>query len=155
MIPIQGLYEAHLNVADLDRSMSFYENVVGLELAQVFSERKVAFYWIGGRKSMLGLWQVGTSPQRLSLHIAFAVELQDLLKVPARLRGVGVEPRDFEGKPSLEPVVLAWMPAAAVYFYDPDGHLLEFLCLLPQAPRPELGVLPWNQWPGHEQLAAQ
>jgi lactoylglutathione lyase len=34
---------------------------LGLELARVFPERKVAFYWIGGAgKAMLGFWEVGT-----------------------------------------------------------------------------------------------
>ena len=56
MIPIRDLFEAHLSVKDLQRSMSFFGDALGLELAQVFPERKVAFYWIGRRgDSMLGL----------------------------------------------------------------------------------------------------
>jgi len=42
--------------------------------------------------------------------------------------------------------VLAWMPAASVYFHDPDGNLLEFLSMLPDEPRPELGVIGWKRW---------
>jgi hypothetical protein len=38
------------------------------------------------------------------------------------------------------------MPAATVYFRDPDGNMLEFLTMLPDAPRPELNVLPWREW---------
>jgi len=45
-----------------------------------------------------------------------------------------------------DPVVLAWMPAAAVYFRDPDNNLLEFITMLPDPPRPDLGVLPWSDW---------
>jgi lactoylglutathione lyase len=38
--------------------MSFFGDALGLELAQVFPERKVAFYWIGRRgDSMIGLWE--------------------------------------------------------------------------------------------------
>jgi hypothetical protein len=45
---------------------------VGLELAHVVPDRRVAFYWIGGRgHALLGSWEVGTAPQRLSLHLAF------------------------------------------------------------------------------------
>ena len=44
------------------------------------------------------------------------------------------------------PVVLAWLPAAAVYFRDPDGHLLEYIAMLPHEPRPDLGVVRWQQW---------
>jgi hypothetical protein len=38
------------------------------------------------------------------------------------------------------------MPAASVYFKDPDGHLLEYIARLPGAPQPERGVVPWNEW---------
>jgi hypothetical protein len=38
------------------------------------------------------------------------------------------------------------MPAAAVYFRDPDNNLLEFISMLPDAPQPDLGVLPWSDW---------
>lgn len=86
MIPIRDLFEAHLSVSDLQRSMAFFGDVLGLQLAQLFLERKVAFYWVGGRgESMLGLWEVGTGPQRLSLHVAFRVDIADLLKAPERL----------------------------------------------------------------------
>jgi catechol-2,3-dioxygenase len=147
MIPIQSLFEAHLTVANLRRAMAFYSKVLGLELAHVIDERKVAFYWMGGKgKSMLGLWEVGSSPQKMALHIAFTVTLEDLLQAPARLSAVHVAPRDLEGRPAEEPVVLAWMPAAAVYFQDPDGNQLEFLAMLPEPARPELGVVSWSEW---------
>ena len=95
---------------------------------------------------MLGLWEAGSGPQRLSLHLAFKVELSDLLTAPEQLRAAGVEPRDFDGQPTDEPVVLAWMPAAAVYFHDPDGNLLEYLAMLSGAPRPQLGIVAWSHW---------
>jgi catechol 2,3-dioxygenase-like lactoylglutathione lyase family enzyme len=40
---IKGLYEAHLPVSDLVRSIDFYKNL-NLELA--FQKGKVAFFWI-------------------------------------------------------------------------------------------------------------
>jgi lactoylglutathione lyase len=147
MIPIRDLFESHLTVTNLKRSMKFFGQTLGLELAEVFEERRVAFYWIGGRgNSMLGLWEVGTGPQRLSLHLAFQTGLQDLLDAPARLRTANIAPLDFEGRPTEEPVVLAWMPAASLYFRDPDGNMLEFLSMLSDAPQPELGVIRWSQW---------
>ena len=95
---------------------------------------------------MLGIWEVGSAPQRLSLHVALRVELADLLESPRRLRDINVTPLDFWQKPTNEPVVLAWMPAASLYFLDPDGNLLEFISMLPDMPRPELGVVRWSEW---------
>ena len=88
------------------------------------------------------------------LHTAFRVELQDLLDAPARLTAANVIPRDFNGNPTDEPVVLAWMPAASLYFNDPDGNLLEFIAMLPDPPRPDLGVITWSAWKRTNQPAS-
>jgi lactoylglutathione lyase len=153
VIPIHHLFESHLTVSSLQRSMAFFGGVLGLELAQVFLERRVAFYWVGRRnESMLGLWETGTIPQRLSLHLAFRVDLSDLLEAPERLRAANIIPRDFRGTPTEEPVVLAWMPAASLYFHDPDGNSLEFLAMLPDSPQPDLGGINWGRWSRRHQL---
>ena len=62
------------------------------------------------------------------------------------LRSLGVTPLSFFATETTEPSVIAWMPAAAVYFRDPDGHLLEYLAMLDAPPRPEGGILPWSEW---------
>ena len=147
MIPFVDLFEAHLTVSELDRVVAFYKDLLGLPLARVFPERKVALFWIGAPgRAMLGLWQAGTMPISISLHVAFQVELSDLHEAPALLEKAGVQPRDFAGAPTQEPVVLAWMPAASIFFRDPDNNLLEFIAMLPDPPRPDLGVIPWGAW---------
>ncbi len=85
-------------------------------------------------------------PMSISLHVAFQVALSDLHEAPSRLQKAGIQPIDLAGFPTEEPVVLAWMPAAAVYFRDPNNNLLEFIAMLPDPPRPNLGVLPWSDW---------
>ena len=153
-IPIHGLFETHLTVSDLQRSIRFYRDIIGLELALEASERNAAFFWIGdrsssssSRRSMLGLWSVGTAPLGLNLHVAFEVAtINDLLDAPKRLKDQGIIPLSFFGKESMEPSVIGWMPAAAVYFRDPDGHLLEYLTMLDNKERrPEL-IVSWSEW---------
>jgi len=143
MIPIRGLFETHLTVRDLDRSIRFYRDVLHLPLAHVVPERDVAFFWIGAPgRAMLGVWAIHTVPIALRLHFALEVALDDLLTAPTRLRSAGVVPRDGAD----EPVVLGWMPAAAVYFDDPDGHSVELIAMLPHMPRPDVNWVPYSEW---------
>lgn len=147
LVPITDLFEGHLTVADLDRAVAFYQHKLSLQLGHLSAERKAAFFWIGAPgRAMLGLWEGPMMPQSRSAHVAFRVELADLHEAPARLRRTGITPSDLAGRPTDEPVVLAWMPAASVYFLDPDGNLLEFITMLADAPRPDLGVIPWSAW---------
>jgi lactoylglutathione lyase len=146
-IPVRRLFETHLTVSDLQRSIGFYRDVVGLELAFEPSERNVAFLWIGeSGQSMLGLWSLGTAPLGLILHLAFDVALDDLLDAPKVLKAQGIKPLSFFGVETTEPSVICWMPAASVYFRDPDGHTLEYLTMLDKEPRPDLGIIPWSEW---------
>jgi lactoylglutathione lyase len=95
---------------------------------------------------MLGLWSLGAAPVGLSLHVAFRARLEDVLGACARLRSSGVTPLSFFATETTEPSVIGWMPAAAVYFRDPDGHLLEYLAMLDTPADPEAGVVSWSQW---------
>jgi lactoylglutathione lyase len=145
--PVRGLFETHLTVRDVPRSVAFYRDVVGLPVALEVPERNAAFMWIGERgRSMLGLWGIGSAVNSLTLHIAFDVALENALAAPECLRAQGVTPLSFFGAETGEPDVLGWMPAAAVYFEDPDGHLLEYLAMLDEEPRPDAGVVPWSEW---------
>jgi lactoylglutathione lyase len=146
-LPLRGLFETHLTVRDLSRSIAFYRDVVGLPIALEVPERGAAFFWIPDRgQAMLGLWSLGSAPVEMSLHVAFATSLANVLDACDRLRSLGVTPLSFSATETDEPSVIGWMPAAAVYFRDPDGHLLEYLAMLNTAPRPDLGILPWSQW---------
>jgi lactoylglutathione lyase len=149
-VKILGLFETHLIVSNLQSSIDFYRDVVGLELALEVSERNAAFFWIGdSRHSMLGLWSFGTAPLGLTLHVAFEVTTNDLLDAPMLLKAQGITPISFFGVETMEPSVIGWMPAAALYFCDPDGHLIEYLTMLEKKPRPQLGIIPWSEWIVH------
>jgi lactoylglutathione lyase len=146
MFTATGLFETHLTVQDLNRSVAFYRDVVGLTVATIIPARRVAFMWIGGPgEAMLGLWEA-PGPMRLHLHFALRMAEQDVLAAPATLRAAGVVPRDFDGNPTEVPGVYGWMPALALFFRDPDGHSVEFISMLPGPPRPDLGAVPWSVW---------
>jgi lactoylglutathione lyase len=144
---VEGLFEAHLTVRDVERSVGFYQDIVGLPLALRAPELGAAFLWIGGPgEAMLGLWSHGAAPASVTLHLAFKAPLEQVLAAPRRLRAAGVTPLSFDGAETDEPSVIGWMPAAAVFFRDPDGHLLEHIAMLDAPPDPDRRILPWSRW---------
>ena len=58
----------------------------------------------------------------------------------------GVTPLSFFGEETGEPSVIGWMPAAAVYFKDLDGHSLEYLAMLDEPAWPDAGITTWSRW---------
>ena len=64
-VAIEGLFETHLAVRDLDRSVAFYRDVVGLQPALHDPDLGAAFFWIGvPGQAMLGLWRPGRRQTR-------------------------------------------------------------------------------------------
>jgi hypothetical protein len=47
-VPVRGLFESHLTVTDLGRSVAFYRDVVGLPVAFEVPERGAAFFLVTG-----------------------------------------------------------------------------------------------------------
>ena len=87
---MRGVFETHLDVTDLDRSLEFYTAVLGLKPAlqrhvdsaradaHARGARRFAFLWVGGRgHAILGLWERLREHVRTQ-HCAFEVELQEL-----------------------------------------------------------------------------
>jgi len=107
----------------------------------------VAFYWIGARgEAMLGLWETSQQPIPVQ-HFAFRSSVEDVLhQSVAFLRARTLTARNFLNDGTERPMVFGWMPALAIYFDDPDGHSLEFIAMLPDPPRPEVGVVSWEAW---------
>jgi len=44
---IKGLFETHLFVKDLERSIAFYNDILGVEQCYFEADRRAAFFWIG------------------------------------------------------------------------------------------------------------
>ena len=143
---INSLYETHLFVESLERSIAFYQGVLGLRLAHIEEERRAAFFWIGeGKQTMVGVWERPKTEIEIR-HFAFRVEPAAVLDSVAWLQEAGLQPHNFFSKDDAEPMVFAWVPAVAIYFRDPDGHSLEFIGLLDSEPAPERGVVRYSEW---------
>jgi lactoylglutathione lyase len=128
MTAIQGLFETHLTVRDLERSLTFYRDRLGLTVAHRVPARDAAFLWLGAPgRAMLGLWGVGSAPLGLQLHLAFTVALDDVVAAPARLRALGITPLSFGGEPTGR-TGGAGVGRRCGSTSDPDGHSLEYLC---------------------------
>jgi catechol 2,3-dioxygenase-like lactoylglutathione lyase family enzyme len=144
---INGLFETHVNVGDLERSIAFYRDVLGLELGRREDDRRAAFLWIPRPgEAMLGLWEKPPA-EVVPQHFAFRASVDDVLhKSVAWLEGRGLACHNFLADGTRRPMVFCWMPAVSIYFNDPDGHLLELIAMLPGRPRPEAGVVPYDEW---------
>jgi lactoylglutathione lyase len=142
---ITGLFEAHLKVRNLERAMRFYEDVIGLEIGTFEPNRRLAIYWIIKGQSMLGLWEVPET-EWVKNHFAFSSTLEQMHTIRETLQQHGLHWANFLDDDSGSLHVFGWMPAVSVYFQDPDTNSLEILAMLPDPPRPELGVIPWEQW---------
>ena len=126
----------HLKVADLERAIAFYRNVLGFELTQRYG-RQAAFLSAGGYHHHIGLntWesQGGSPPPRGSTglyHLAILyptrAELADALR---RLIGAGIP---LEGASDHG-------VSEALYLRDPDGNGVELYWDRPPAQWPRTG----------------
>ena len=144
---IEGLFETHLFVKDLERSIDFYKNILKLEPCDLIDERPLAFFWIGkGKKAMLGLWEKPKDQIDIR-HFAFQCSTEFILNESENyLHSHGIKTHNFLKDETHGPMVFAWMPALSIYFEDPDGHSLEFISMLPQQPQKELAVVSYDEW---------
>jgi catechol 2,3-dioxygenase-like lactoylglutathione lyase family enzyme len=115
-----GVSELVLEVADLERAVAFYEDVLGLPVVERWTEREAAWL-MAGERTRIGLWtpQVGLAGGRGGVHVHFAMHvdeggLEDML---ARLREHGYEPEQMQFSDGR---------GRAAYVTDPDGHVVEF-----------------------------
>ena len=152
----EGLYEVHLPVTDINRSIDFYTRKLDFTLG--FGERGdssvLLLYDRGDIRWMLGLFEVDQIEHRhpAEYHISFRIKQQDVDQMISFLHDRNIQPRhpktvpDLGGEEMEEPIVHGWMPAAAVFFRDPDGHLLELIADLEGDPRPDFNYRSLSEW---------
>lgn len=120
---VNGVLETSLYVASPLRSAEFYEAVFGFEVIhperQALTDATRLCAMRAGDRSVLLLFRSGATPDTDAsgaIHVAFAIPRPELARWEQWLaeRGVPVESR------------MRWEHGGeALYFRDPDGHLLE------------------------------
>lgn len=149
-----GFYEVHLPVTDLECSLAFYVEKLGFEpgLRAPDGSSALLLYGDGRARWMLGLFAVDRIEHRhaAEYHVSLRVDEADIEGSIVWLGERGIEAVHPPGAPSQgpmeEPIVHGWMPAAAVFFRDPDGHLLELIADLDGPPRPDFQYRPLSEW---------
>jgi catechol 2,3-dioxygenase len=136
-VPIRtlGLGEVVLRVADLDRSIEFYRDVLGFELIRILHDA-IAFMrvapGVAGHTQIIGLfrrdwpasrdgkrWE-GCSPALSSLHhFAFEIPRQDYERILDYVSQMGLKPNT---------AIHPWIGWRSIYVSDPDDHTVEFVC---------------------------
>ena len=130
---IKGLGEVSIRVNNLDAMQKFYEDVVGLDVLR--RDESFVFFKIaagyGGHSQNLALFAADDiaflenkspqlSPEKTTLHhIALNISLEDYETEKRRLQGLGL---------NVVATDHAWLHVRSLYFADPEGNLLEFVC---------------------------
>ncbi len=130
---VKGLGEVSIRVKDLDAMHKFYEEVVGLEVLR--RDESFVFFKVaegyGGHSQNLALFDATNrsfleakslelSPEGTTLHhVALNIALEDYETEQRRLEGLGLKVQATEH---------AWLHVRSLYFADPEGNLLEFVC---------------------------
>jgi catechol 2,3-dioxygenase-like lactoylglutathione lyase family enzyme len=130
---IKGLGEVSIRVKNLDAMHKFYEEVVGLEVLR--HEESFVFFKItegyAGHTQNLALFDASermfleskslqlNSDQSTLHHIALNISLENFETEKRRLEGLGLK---------VKATVHEWLHVRSMYFSDPEGNLLEFVC---------------------------
>ena len=127
---VRGLGEIALRVNNLDAMQKFYQQIIGLPL--MTRDANCAFFKIaegfGGHTQVLALFDRSEKPGYRGPnaatstidHIAFEIDLADFANEKKRLEELGFR---------VETAEHAWVHWRSLYVTDPEGNLVELVCL--------------------------
>jgi catechol 2,3-dioxygenase len=133
-----GIGEIVVRVADLQRSIAFYRDVLGFSLIRVLHEA-IAFMrvadGVAGHTQIIGLFSQewpsnrtgktwdGCTPRLSTLHhFAIEISLEQYSDVLDHLMRTGLNPNTQ---------IHSWIGWRSIYVSDPDDHVVEFVCYDP------------------------
>ena len=139
---ITGISHVGISVANLERSIAFYRDLLGLSLIQEVSMRGAnydAIMALKGTEGRIAVLRTGnleiellefqlppSRPIAPGHHVSdqgishFAIHVEDIAGLYARLQAAGVRVHSA-------PVYFQSCATTAVYFCDPDGNFIEML----------------------------
>lgn len=116
-----------IRVLDLERSIEFYRQALGLEVADRFEFESFTLVYLRNRQSAFELELVAnagtTEPYELGTGYGhFAVRVDDVEKERARIAGLGLDPEPIKELSHGDRLL-------GRYFFlsDPDGYRVELL----------------------------
>jgi catechol 2,3-dioxygenase-like lactoylglutathione lyase family enzyme len=125
-LPVTGVSELVLEVADLDAAERFYTEILELPVIERWQHRD-AVWVLAGSGTRIGLWapQVGIAGGRGGAHVHYAMRIgdDDYDAAVERLRGKAVEVHEED-----------FGASRAAYVRDPDGNVVELWTADPSRP---------------------
>jgi predicted enzyme related to lactoylglutathione lyase len=116
--------QIHISVTDVDSSVAFYRDVLGIPFLFQVPGQPMAFFMSGDVRLYLG---VPTSPEFTSRCVLY-FRVDDIDAEVARLSGLGVEFRDKPQVAHRDDAHELWLAGLT----DPDGH---HVILMEERPR--------------------
>ena len=144
MAVINKVAHVVLNVRDVEASMRFYAEALGMEIVVHRAERQMAFLSFGAQHHDIALFGAAEGAERGALglhHIAFQIEggIEELTAVHDRLLSQGYQVEDVVDRGIIK----------SLHIQDPDGNRLEVLCeaMEPEAAKQYLRDSPSGSMP--------
>ena len=123
MIKVQGIDHAAISVVDLERSLKFYTEVLGLKISPRENQKPGSEYFLNCGTSLIGLIQGEKDGQRHLLqdgglggnHVSFRIPTKDFDRYHEEIKSRGITITFVKKREK------SW----SLYFLDPDGNKLE------------------------------
>ena len=123
MIKVEGIDHVAVNVRDLDKSLKFYTEVLGLKVTGREPSKPGVEYFLDCGPSLIGLIQAKDTDNPYPFreeglganHFSFRVRSGDFDQIVSHLEAHGVNIAFAKKRPK------SW----SLYFYDLDGNKLE------------------------------
>ena len=123
MIKVLGIDHVAVSVSDLEKSLKFYTEVLGLKITEREHQKPGTEYFLDCGPSLVGLIQGDKDGQKHLLqdaglggnHFSFRVRTQDFDRIVEEVKARGIPVTFFKKREK------SW----SLYFLDPDGNKLE------------------------------